>query len=56
MTLGKDLDEDKLRYSVIALWSMVHGLAGLITVEGLIDPDHIPEEIEKIITTVDIRR
>ena len=56
MTLGKDLDEDKLRYGVIALWSMVHGLAGLITVEGLIDPEHIPEEIEKILTTVDIRR
>jgi AcrR family transcriptional regulator len=55
-TVGKDLDEEHLRYTVIALWSMVHGLAGLITHEGVADSKRIPEEIEKIITSVEIRR
>lgn len=55
-TFGNGLGGDQLRYSIIALWSMVHGLAGLITVNGVIDPDHIHEEIENIITSMEIRR
>lgn len=55
-TIGKGLDEEQLKHTVIALWSMVHGLAGLITYEGVADPKRIPEEIEQIITSVEIRR
>ena len=55
-TLGKGVDEEQLKYSIIALWSMVHGLAGLASINGVIDPDNITEEIEKIITSIDIRR
>jgi len=55
-TLGNTIDEDKLEYIIIALWSMVHGLAGLITIDGVVNREHISVEIEKILTSLEIRR
>lgn len=55
-SLGNGYPEERIRYLTIALWSMVHGLAGLVTVKGLIDKDHIEEEIRNILSSMEIRR
>ncbi|MBR6960355.1 MAG: TetR/AcrR family transcriptional regulator [Clostridiales bacterium] len=54
LTLGDGFDEEQMHYKIIALWSMIHGLAGLVTIKGIIDPDHIPEEVEKVMSAVDL--
>ncbi|MBR6403447.1 MAG: TetR/AcrR family transcriptional regulator [Eubacterium sp.] len=47
--VGKNLDKETLRLKTIALWAQVHGLAQLISIEGVVDTDNLEKEIEKIL-------
>ena len=47
--VGKNLDKDTIRLKTIALWAMVHGLAQLISIEGVVATDDLEKEIEKIL-------
>lgn len=42
------------RKKMLALWSMVHGLAGLTTMKGVLDGDDLEKEIEGILNAVEI--
>ena len=43
------------RAKTLALWSMVHGLAQIATIPGALDPEHLEEEIERILNAVTIK-
>ncbi len=42
------------RKKMLALWSMVHGLAGLSGMKGVLDGDDLEKEIEGILNAVEI--
>ena len=46
------IGRDSIHLKILALWSMVHGLAQLVTVKGVIDKDSLDNEIEKILSSV----
>ena len=46
------IDEDSVHAKVLALWSMVHGLAKLVTLKGVVDTDNLEEEIEKVLSSI----
>ena len=46
------IGRDSIHLKILALWSMVHGLAQLVTVKGVIDKDSLGNEIEKILSSV----
>ena len=46
------LGDGENRYRILALWSMVHGLAQMVTINGVIDTDDLENEISKIMASV----
>ena len=40
--------------AVIALWALVHGLASIVTIKGAVDTDHLSEEVERILCSVNV--
>ncbi len=49
--VGKNLDKETIRLKTIALWAMVHGLAQIISIEGVVPTDDLEKEIEKILVS-----
>ena len=47
-----NIGRDTIRSRILALWSMVHGLAQLVTVKGVVDKEHLGDEVEKILSSV----
>lgn len=41
-------------YVILALWSMVHGLAQMVTIRGVVDTDHLEDEVGSIMRSVRI--
>ena len=39
---------------VIALWSLVHGLSSVVTVKGVVDTDHLEDEVELILSSINV--
>ena len=52
--LGKRTDKKNLHAKVIALWSLVHGLSSIVTIKGVIDTEHLEEEVELILGSISI--
>ena len=48
------LREGGTRHHILALWSMVHGLAQMVTISGVIDTDDLENEISNIICSVKV--
>lgn len=51
---GKRTDESIIHAKVIALWSMVHGLSKVVTIKGAVDTDHLEEEVELILGSINV--
>ena len=51
---GNKLDEKTIYAKVIALWSLVHGLSSIVTIKGVIDMEHLEEEVERILGSISI--
>lgn len=51
---GGKTDEETLRAKTLALWSMVHGLAQLVTLNGVVDKKNLEKEIEAILNSVKV--
>ena len=51
-----NIGRDSIRPKIIALWSMVHGLAQLVTVKGVVNKDDLSDEIEKILSSVSFEK
>ncbi|MBP5309919.1 MAG: TetR/AcrR family transcriptional regulator [Lachnospiraceae bacterium] len=49
-----NIGRDSIHSKILALWSMVHGLAQLVTVKGVIDKDNLGDEVEKILSSVSL--
>ena len=47
-------NSDSGHYMTLALWSMVHGLAQMVTINGVIDTEHLETEIAGILGSVRI--
>ena len=39
---------------VIALWSLVHGLSSVVTVKGVVDTNHLEDEVELILSSINV--
>ena len=52
--LGKKADKKTIHSKVIALWSLVHGLSSVITIKGVLDTNHLEEEVELILGSISI--
>lgn len=39
---------------VIALWSLVHGLSSVVTVKGVVDTNHLEDEVELILNSINV--
>ena len=52
--MGENAEECVIHTKVIALWSMVHGLASVVTIKGAVDTGHLEEEIEQILGSVTV--
>ena len=52
--LGKKADKKAIHAKVIALWSLVHGLSSVITIKGVLDTNHLEEEVELILGSISI--
>ena len=48
-----DIDTS-IHAKVIALWSLVHGLSSVITIKGVLDTNHLEEEVERILGSVSV--
>lgn len=53
-TVKREMPAEILRAKLYALWSMVHGLAQLVTIQGVINLNDIDGEIEKILSSVTV--
>ncbi len=53
-TLRMEFSEDVLRAKTYALWSMVHGLAQLVTMDDVIDEERVEEVVETILSSVSL--
>ena len=51
---GNKSDEKIIHAKVIALWSLVHGLSSIVTIKGVIDTEHLEEEVERILGSISI--
>ena len=51
---GNKSDEKIIHAKVIALWSLVHGLSSVITIKGVLDTNHLEEEVERILGSVSV--
>ena len=49
-----DAKSSDSRYVILALWSMVHGLAQMVTINGVVDTEHLENEIGSIMRSVRI--
>ena len=49
-----DAKSSDSRYVILALWSMVHGLAQMVTIKGVVDTEHLENEIGNIMRSVRI--
>ena len=53
-TVKREMPAEILRAKLYALWSMVHGLAQLVTIQGVINLNDIDVEIERILSSVTV--
>lgn len=49
-----DAKSSDSHYVILALWSMVHGLAQMVTIKGVVDTEHLEDEIGSIMRSVKI--
>lgn len=47
-------DDRIIHAKVIALWSLVHGLSSVVTIKGVVDTDHLEEEVERILGSINV--
>ena len=52
--LGDKADDFIIHAKVIALWSLVHGLSSIVTIEGALDTDNIEAEVELILGSINV--
>ena len=53
-TVKREMPEEILHAKMYALWSMVHGLAQLVTIPGVINLNDIDGEVERILSSVTV--
>lgn len=46
--------EKDIKYKTMAMWSMVHGLAGISSMDGVYEDGRVGDEIEKILCAVSL--
>lgn len=51
---GEKADGDLIHAKVIALWSLVHGLSTVVTIKGAINANHLDEEVERILISINV--
>lgn len=51
---GQDVEDRIIHDKVIALWSLVHGLSTAVTIKGVVDTDHLEDEIERILLSINV--
>lgn len=51
---GRKMDDSSIRAKEIALWSLVHGLSSVVIMKGMVDTNHLDEEVERILGSVNV--
>ena len=51
---SQDVEDHIIHDKVIALWSLVHGLSTAVTIKGVVDTDHLEDEIERILLSINV--
>lgn len=48
------LNTDTIRYKTLAMWALVQGLVQIAMMKGVLDEEHLPEEMEAIIRSMEV--
>lgn len=51
---GQNTEYGFIHAKVIALWSLVHGLSAVVSIKGVVDTNHLDEEIERILVSINV--
>ena len=51
---GQNAEYSFIHAKVIALWSLVHGLSAVVSIKGVVDTNHLDEEIERILVSINV--
>ena len=51
---GQESEACFIYAKVIALWSLVHGLSTAVTIKGVVNTDHLDEEVERILVSINV--